>query len=56
MMLPLIGLALGALLGALAARRRGGVTADLVQWALVWAMIGGVLGMVALIVWSRMAG
>ena len=56
MIVPLIGLGLGALLGALAARRRGGVGADMAQWALVWAMIGGVAGMVVLVAWSRLAG
>lgn len=53
MILPLGGLVLGAALGALAAKRRGGTTADLAQWAGVWAMILGVAGLVLMIVLDR---
>lgn len=54
MIFPLGGLALGAILGAWAARRRGGGPADLAQWAGVWAMILGVAGLVLMIVFDRL--
>lgn len=53
MILPLGGLVLGALLGAFAAKRRGGKPADLAQWAAVWALILGIIGMVVMIVLDR---
>ena len=53
MLLPLITAALGALLGALVARRRKGTGFDIAQWAAVWALIGGLLGFLALIVILR---
>lgn len=49
MTLPLAGLVIGAILGALAARRRGGKRLDLLQWAAVGAIIGGILGLFLLI-------
>ncbi|WP_166580718.1 hypothetical protein [Rubellimicrobium sp. CFH 75288] len=55
MILPLLGLAIGAVLGTLAARRRGGKPADLVQWALVWALIGGLVGVFVTIAATRLA-
>jgi hypothetical protein len=53
MILPLGGLVLGAVLGAFGAKRRGGKPADLAQWAAVWAMILGVLGLILMIVLDR---
>ena len=53
MILPLGGLLIGALLGAFRAKQRGGKTADMAQWAAVFAMIGGVVGMFALVIISR---
>ncbi|GGL74609.1 hypothetical protein [Wenxinia marina] len=53
MILPLAGLVLGALIGALRARAREGRTADLLQWAAVHALIGALLGLFALIFVSR---
>jgi len=38
------GLVLGALLGGLTAKRRGGKALDIAQYATVYALIGGVLG------------
>jgi hypothetical protein len=53
MIIPLASLIAGAGLGALVARRRDGNGFDMAQWAAVWGIIGGLLGMVALIVLSR---
>jgi uncharacterized membrane protein YfcA len=53
MILPLAGLALGALLGLLGARRRGGVRLDQLQWVAVGAIIGGLVGLFLLIFVSR---
>lgn len=55
MIYPLGGLVIGAVLGALAAKRRGGLPADLLQWAAVWAMIFGVAGLVVTLILERMA-
>ena len=54
MLLPLAGLVLGAILGALGARRRGGVRADLLQWGAVGAILGGLAGLFLLILVSRL--
>jgi hypothetical protein len=54
MIYPLGGLVIGALLGALGARRRGGKTADLLQWAAVGGILLGIAGLVVLLVLDRM--
>ena len=56
MIYPLGGLLIGALLGALSARRRGGVRFDLLQWAAVGAIIGGLVGIFLLILIQRSTG
>ena len=53
MIYPIGGLVVGAILGALAARRRGGKIADLAQWGAVWALILGFLGLMILIALDR---
>ena len=53
MILPLIGLLIGAAIGALSARRREGKPADMAQWAAVGAMIGGVVGLFVLVFVER---
>lgn len=53
MIFPLAGLAIGALLGALGARRQGGKRLDLLQWAAVGAIIGGIVGLFVLIFIER---
>ncbi|WP_165352800.1 hypothetical protein [Loktanella sp. IMCC34160] len=53
MIYPLIGLLLGASLGALRARMKGGKALDLLQWAAVFAMIGGVIGLFVLVFIDR---
>lgn len=53
MIYPLVGLVLGALLGAARAMRRGGKAADIAQWAVVHALILGLLGLFVLIFIER---
>jgi len=53
MIYPLAGLLIGAVLGAISARMRGGRALDMLQWAAVFAIIFGVLGMFALIFIER---
>ncbi|WP_368343637.1 hypothetical protein [Pelagovum sp. HNIBRBA483] len=53
MIYPLSGLLLGAIIGGFGARRRQGKALDLAQWAAVGAMIGGVLGLFALVLIER---
>lgn len=53
MIYPLAGLLLGALLGALGARRQGGRRLDLLQWAAVGAIMGGIVGLFVLIFIER---
>ncbi|MCK0167368.1 apolipoprotein acyltransferase [Jannaschia sp. S6380] len=52
-MLPIVTALIGALLGALTARRRRGNGFDIAQWAAVWAIMGGLIGLLALIVLAR---
>lgn len=54
MIFPLGGLVLGALLGAFRAKSRGGNTADMAQYAAVFAMIFGVIGLFAMVIITRM--
>ncbi|TNC73365.1 hypothetical protein [Rubellimicrobium roseum] len=53
MIYPLGGLLLGALLGWLRARQLGGKRLDLLQWAVVGAIIGGLIGTFVLIFIQR---
>lgn len=53
MIYPLAGLVIGAIIGAVRARLRGGRLADMLQWGLVFAMICGVLGIFVLIAVER---
>ena len=53
-MIVLAGLVLGALLGARAARKQGGNRMDVAQYTVVWAIIGGILGLFATIGIERM--
>lgn len=55
MPLSLLGLLIGAALGALNARRRGGKRLDLLQWAAVGAILGGLIGLFATIFVLRAA-
>ena len=53
MIYPLGGLLFGALLGAFRAKSRGGKLADIAQWAAVFAMIFGVIGMFIAVIITR---
>ena len=53
MIYPLAGLLIGAILGAAGARRQGGRRLDLLQWAAVGAIIGGLVGLFVLIAIER---
>ncbi|WP_196778350.1 hypothetical protein [Thalassorhabdomicrobium marinisediminis] len=55
MIYPLGGLILGALLGAYRARAQGGKLADILQWAAVFAMIFGVIGLFIAVILTRLA-
>ena len=47
MLIPIFGLLFGAIIGGFRAKRRGGSTLDILQWAAVYALI---LGTVALFI------
>ena len=53
MIYPLLGLLIGALVGALRAKMRGGKMLDILQWAAVFAIIFGLLGLFLLIFIER---
>jgi hypothetical protein len=55
MIYPLGGLFLGALLGAFRAKQRGGKLADMLQWAAVFAMIFGIIGLFIAVIMTRMS-
>jgi cation transporter-like permease len=55
MIYPLSGLVLGAIVGAFRARSRGGKPADMVQWAIVHALILGLAGLFAAVILTRAA-
>lgn len=52
-MLPIITAILGALAGAFTAYRRKGNGFDIAQYAAVWAIIGGLIGIFLVIILSR---
>jgi hypothetical protein len=47
------GLILGALAGGFTARRRGGKAADIAQWAAVWGIMFGLLGLFVTLILDR---
>ncbi|MGB3687741.1 MAG: apolipoprotein acyltransferase [Jannaschia helgolandensis] len=53
-MLPLITAAIGALLGGFTAYRRNGNGFDIAQWAAVWALMGAIVGVLGIIVLTRL--
>lgn len=53
-MIVIGGLLLGGLIGALSARKRGGNTLDMLQYGAVYAMVFGVLGLLATILLHRL--
>jgi hypothetical protein len=48
------GVILGALGGGLTARKRGGKPADIAQWAAVWAILFGLVGLFITLFLDRM--
>ncbi|WP_192966961.1 hypothetical protein [Phycobacter azelaicus] len=54
-MIVIAGLVLGALLGALKARKRNGNMADILQYAAVYAIAFGIVGLLATLIIHRMA-
>jgi hypothetical protein len=55
MILPLAGLIIGMVFGAVMAWRKGGKRLDILQWAAVNAMIFGVIGLFILLYIERNA-
>jgi hypothetical protein len=49
MIFPLSGMVLGALIGAWRAWAKGGTVLDLLQWAAVFAILCGLIGLFVLI-------
>jgi hypothetical protein len=48
------GLVLGAIGGGWTARKRGGRPADIAQWAAVWAILFGLIGLFLTLILDRM--
>ncbi|MFZ3582660.1 hypothetical protein ACOI1H_10875 [Loktanella sp. DJP18] len=55
MILPLGGVVLGALIGAVRARMRGGKLLDMLQWGAAFGMILGIVGLFILVFIQRAA-
>lgn len=53
MIFPLAGLVFGALLGGFRARAKGGTALDMAQWAAVFALIFGLIGLFVLVFIER---
>lgn len=53
MIYPLAGLLIGAIVGAVRAKVRGGKVLDMLQWGAVFAMIFGLIGLFALVFIER---
>ena len=53
MIFPLVGMLLGALVGAYRAKSRGGKLFDLLQWGAVFAILFGIIGVFVLIIVDR---
>ncbi len=52
-MIPLSGILIGAIFGALRAKSKGGKGKDMLQWGAVFGIIFGVIGMFILIILQR---
>lgn len=53
MIYPLAGILIGAIIGALRAKMRGGKMLDILQWAAVFGIIFGLVGLFLLIFIER---
>ena len=49
MLIPIFGLIFGAIIGGFRAKRRGGSTLDILQWAAVYALILGTIALFIMI-------
>ena len=49
MIIPVLGILFGAIIGAFMAKRKGGNTLDVLQWAAVWALILGAISLFIMI-------
>jgi hypothetical protein len=49
MLIPIFGLLFGAIIGGFQAKRRGGSTLDILQWASVYALILGTIALFIMI-------
>ncbi|UWQ76288.1 hypothetical protein [Leisingera sp. M658] len=52
-MIVIAGLVLGALIGVMKARKRGGNTLDMLQYGAVYAIVFGMIGLLATILTHR---
>jgi hypothetical protein len=55
MIFPLGGIVLGALIGAVRAKMRGGTVMDMVQWGVAFAVMLGIIGWFILVFLQRAA-
>ena len=53
MIFPLSGMLIGAIIGALRAKSKGGKAKDMLQWGAVFAIIFGLIGLFILIFLQR---
>ncbi|SEW05634.1 hypothetical protein SAMN04488515_0846 [Cognatiyoonia koreensis] len=53
MIFPLGGMLIGAILGAITAKLKGGKTLDLLQWGAVFAILFGMVGLFVLVFFER---
>jgi uncharacterized membrane protein YeiH len=53
MIYPFAGIIIGAITGSLLARQRGGKRLDMLQWGAVCAIMGGLVGLFALVFIER---
>jgi sugar phosphate permease len=55
MIFPLGGIVLGALIGAVRAKMRGGTVMDMIQWGVAFAVMLGIIGLFILVFLQRAA-
>lgn len=55
MIIPVAGLILGAIIGAIRARMRGGKLLDMLQWGAAFGVICGIIGLFILVLLLRTA-
>ncbi|WP_392338431.1 hypothetical protein [Loktanella salsilacus] len=55
MIFPLGGIIIGALIGAIRAKKRGGTVMDILQWGTAFAVMLGIVGLFVLVFMQRAA-